>query len=147
MVYEPVIFEMNRFRTIHIQIENKTVSKIYEEPNIPVALKKLGFDIKTISCGGTKDKWIQEREQWHSGANFFAFAPGKIIGYERNVHTVEELFKNGFEVLKARDVISGKASPNDYKKCVVTIAGSELARGGGGARCMTMPFNREEVNW
>lgn len=147
MVYEPVIFEMNRFRTIHIQIEDHRVDKIYEEPNILVALKKLGLDIKTVSCGGTKDAWIQEREQWHSGANFFAFAPGKIMGYERNVHTIEELSKNGFEVLKARDVISGKNSPDDYKKCVVTIAGSELARGGGGARCMTMPFNREEVNW
>jgi len=147
MVYEPVVFEMNRYRTIHIKIENKKVSKIYEEPNIPVALKKLGFDIKPISCGGTRDKWIQEREQWHSGANFFAFAPGKVIGYERNVNTIEELNKNGFEVLRACDIIKGKISPEDYKKCVVTIAGSELARGGGGARCMTMPFNRDELNW
>ncbi|MGE4587198.1 MAG: arginine deiminase family protein [Mangrovibacterium sp.] len=29
---------------------------------------------------------------------------------------------------------------------MITIAGSELARGGGGARCMTMPFRRKEIN-
>jgi len=30
-------------------------------------------------------------------------------------------------------------------KCVVTIPGSELARGGGGARCMSMPIRRKKV--
>ena len=145
MVYEPVIYKMNRFRTIHIQIENKKVFKIEEQPNIPTALKKLGIDLKPISCGGNNDPWVQEREQWHSGANFFAFEPGKVIGYQRNIYTVEALNKNGFEVLKATDIIERKVSPNDYKKCVVTIAGSELSRGGGGARCMTMPVRRAEV--
>lgn len=147
MVYPPVVFGMSRFRTIHLEIENGKVSSIKEFANIPTALKTLGMDLKPIYCGGTGDPWNQEREQWHSGANFFAFAPGKVIGYQRNVHTIEELNKNGYEVLAATDVISGKASPDDCKKCVVTIAGSELARGGGGARCMTMPFKRAKVDW
>lgn len=147
MVYEPVIYKMNRLRTIHIQIENKQVTKIEELANIPSALKKLGIDLKPINCGGNNDSWIQEREQWHSGANFFAFAPGKIIGYARNDHTIEELNKNGFEVLHATDVINGKILIDDYEKCIIQIAGSELARGGGGARCMTMPIKRAEVNW
>jgi len=146
MVYEPVIFKMNKYRTIHIKIDRGNV-KISEEPDIPDALRKTGIDLKPVVCGGTPDPWIQEREQWHSGANFFAFAPGKLIGYERNIHTIEELNKNGYEILKATDVISGKINPDDYSKCVVTIEGSELARGGGGARCMTMPFRRAEVNW
>ncbi len=147
MVYERVITKMNRLRTIHIQIENKKVVKIKEEPDILVILKKLGFDFKPVICGGNNDTWIQEREQWHSGANFLAFAPGKIIGYERNSHTIEALNNNGFEILKSNDVIEGKVSVDNYKKCVVLIPGSELARGGGGARCMTMPVRRGEVIW
>ncbi|HKL32406.1 MAG TPA: arginine deiminase family protein, partial [Tangfeifania sp.] len=146
MVYEPVVYGLSRYKTIHLKIDNGNVV-ITEEPNIPEALKKLGIDLKPIACGGKKDPWTQEREQWHSGANFLAFAPGKIIGYERNVNTLEELNKNGFEILKALDVISGKINPDDYTKCVISIAGSELARGGGGARCMTMPFKRQEVKW
>ncbi len=147
MVYEPVIYKMNRLRTIHIQLDNKKVTKIEEVPNIPAVLKTLGMDLKPINCGGNNDLWIQEREQWHSGANFFAFAPGKIMGYERNSHTIEELNKNGYETIKANDVIEGKVLLDDFKKCVVLIAGSELARGGGGARCMTMPVRRAAVDW
>ncbi len=146
MVYEPIIFEINRYRTIHLAVENGRVCSITDEPNILVALGKLGIDLRPIACGGKKDAWTQEREQWHSGANFFAFAPGKVIGYERNSHTIEELNRYGFEVITAEEVIAGRKSPDDYRRCVVTIAGSELARGGGGARCMTMPVRRTEIN-
>jgi arginine deiminase len=146
MVYEPVIYRLSRYKTIHIKIDSGKV-EITEEPNIPEALKKLGIDLKPVTCGGKKDPWTQEREQWHSGANFFVFAPGKIIGYERNVNTLEELNKNGFEIIRALDVIRGKVNVDDYEKCAVTIAGSELARGGGGARCMTLPIHRDEVAW
>jgi len=147
MIYEPVLTKMNRLRTIHILIENRKVVKIEEKPNILVALKEVGIDVKPVFCGSKTDSWIQEREQWHSGANFFAFAPGKVIGYERNSHTIDELNQNGFEVLKANDIIDGKIMVDNYEKCVVLIAGSELARGGGGARCMTMPVRRGEVSW
>jgi len=146
MVFEPII-KMSRLRTIHIVIDNQEVVKIEERPNILEALQKLGIDVKPVFCGSKTDSWIQEREQWHSGANFFAFAPGKVIGYERNSHTIDELSNSGFEVLKAAEVIEGKISVEDYKKCVVMIPGSELARGGGGARCMTMPVRRGEVEW
>lgn len=147
MVYDPILKNQNRLKTIHIHIDNNKVKKIEEENCVVSALKKLGVDLQPISCGGGKDSWIQEREQWHSGANFFAFAPGKVIGYERNSYTIQELNNNGFEVLDAQDVISGKVSPDNYKRCVIQIPGSELARGGGGARCMTMPFRRAEVSW
>ncbi len=59
----------------------------------------------------------------------------------------QKLNKNGFDVLKAKDVIEGIIHPDQYKKCVLTIEGSELARGGGGARCMTMPLKRNKVDW
>lgn len=147
MIYEQVVTKMNRLRTIHITIDNGKVTLIEEVANILIALKKLGINLKPVLCGGKNDTWIQEREQWHSGANFLAFAPGKIIGYERNSHTIEALNNEGYAVLKADDVIKQKVAINDYEKCVVVIAGSELARGGGGARCMTMPIKRKELNW
>lgn len=146
MVYEPLIMGTNRFHTIHIEVENGEVKRIYEEKNLPKALKKLGMDMKHVKCGGEIDSWTQEREQWHSGANFFAFAPGKIIGYERNVHTIDQLNSNGFQVIQAKDLLSGLCDIPEGK-CVITIPGSELARGGGGARCMTMPLQRKKVNW
>jgi arginine deiminase len=147
MVYEPLIMRTSRFHTIHMQVENGEVTLITEEDNLLRGLKKLNMDLKPLYCGGRKDLWIQEREQWHSGANFFAIAPGQIIGYERNVNTIEELSQNGFEVIRAKDIINGSAEIPAKKKCVITIAGSELARGGGGARCMTMPFCRKAVDW
>lgn len=144
MVYGPLIMRTNRFHTIHIQIENGKVIDISECKNLPKALKKLGIDMDPIRCGGGIDSWTQEREQWHSGANFLAFAPGKVIGYERNVHTMEQLSRKGFEIIPASELISGtREIPSG--KCVITIPGSELARGGGGARCMSMPIRRKNI--
>lgn len=145
MVYEPLFLAHNRFRTIHITISNGKVVSIKNEPGLLSALKSLKFDLKPIKCGGD-DAWHQEREQWHSGANFFAIAPGVVMGYERNNYTVEELNKNGFDVIKAKDIIE-KNLPIPTQKTIITIAGAELARGGGGARCMSMPVRRKKVDW
>lgn len=144
MVYEPLIMKKSKYATLHLIVENGKIKSINEVNNIPKILNKLGMPVEPILCGGGKFQH-QEREQWHSGANFFAFAPGKIIGYERNNYTIEALNKSGFSVLKAIDIISGKEDVNNYKKAVVTIQGSELSRGGGGARCMTMPIRREKL--
>lgn len=144
MVYEPLIMGTNRYHTIHIQVENGKVVDISEKKNLVKALKNLGIDMKPVHCGGVLGDWTQEREQWHSGANFFAFAPGQVIGYERNVHTLEQLNQNGFEVIPAREILTG-AKQIPQGKCVITIPGSELARGGGGARCMTMPIRRKSI--
>lgn len=146
MVFKPLITQANQYQTVHIVIEDGRVTSIRPVSGLLSVLKKLGMDLKPIVCGGA-DEWDQEREQWHSGANFFAFAPGKVISYARNIHTLEELSKSGFEIVKANDFISGAADSTVYgnSPCVLTIDGSELPRGGGGARCMTMPLSRKPL--
>jgi len=145
MVYEPVILKPNKLQTVHIIVEEGKVVSIFNEENLLSALNKLGFGLEPVICGGTADQWTQEREQWHSGANFFAIAPGKVIGYARNTYTLDELSKHGYEIIKAKSIIKCHMDINDYKKCVIAIEGSELARGGGGARCMTMPVKRKPL--
>ncbi|MDA3781340.1 MAG: arginine deiminase family protein [Bacteroidales bacterium] len=147
MVYEPLITKTNKYQTIHITIENGKVISIREEENLLKSLNDLGMDLKPIYCGGRTDSWIQEREQWHSGANFFSVGSGKVIGYARNTYTMDEMNNNGFEIIKAKDIIKGKIDLTNYKKYVIALDGSELPRGGGGARCMTMPFRRKPVKW
>ena len=146
MVYEPVVMQTHRYDTVHIHIEEGQVVEIREEDNLLSALGKLGMELEPLFCGGRSDRWLQEREQWHSGANFFALAPGQVIGYGRNEHTIAELSNAGFAVVPASDVIAGETDLDEVGRCVVTIDGSELARGGGGCRCMTMPIGREPVD-
>jgi arginine deiminase len=143
MVYEPLILKSNKYQTIQIDLDNGKVVSIRNVENLVGALKDLGMDLKPSYCGGQKDTVTQEREQWHSGANFFAIGPGKIIGYNRNVHTLENLNHSGYEVIPAKDVLNGITDLNKIEKYVLTIDGAELSRGGGGVRCMTMPFKRE----
>lgn len=148
MIFKPLIMRANQYQTVHIVIEGGKVSSIRPVAGLLPALRSLGMDLKPLVCGGDDD-WDQEREQWHSGANFFAFAPGKVITYARNIHTLDELDRSGFEIVKASDFIAGK-----HQDCIsgdalyaIAIDGSELPRGGGGARCMTMPLSRQKVNW
>jgi len=147
MIFEPLIMSSTRMLTIHITIDKGEVISIKEEKNILAALRNLGMDLEPVYCGGNNDLTIMEREQWQSGANFVALEPGKVIGYARNVNTIEALNNSGFEIITAKDIVKGKAKLEDYSNVVVTIQGNELSRGGGGARCMTMPLRRGEVKW
>ncbi len=147
MIFEPLILRPNKYQTVLITVQNCKVKEIKNVENILTALKGLGMDLKPIQCGGTKDQWTQEREQWHSGANFFAIGPGKVIGYGRNNYTAEEMNKQGYEIIRAKEILSGKVDLQHYNRYLITLDGSELPRGGGGARCMTMPVSRKPVSW
>ena len=86
--------------------------------------KHLKRPIKLINCGGN-DLITSGREQWNDGANTLAIAPGEVIVYSRNHVTNEMLRKEGIRVLE--------------------IPSSELSRGRGGPRCMSMPLYREDI--
>lgn len=144
MVYEPLILKSNKYQTIQIDMEHGKVISIRNVENLVKALKDLGMDLKPSFCGGEKDSVTQEREQWHSGANFFALGPGKLIGYNRNIHTLENLHQSGYEIIGSKDVLNGKVELSTINKYVLTIEGAELSRGGGGVRCMTMPYKRKK---
>jgi len=85
--------------------------------------KYLKKDITLIPCGGG-DKIISEREQWNDGSNTLCIAPGVVIVYDRNNITNAVLRRYGIKVLEMHS--------------------SELSRGRGGPRCMSMPLFRED---
>lgn len=78
--------------------------------------------VKFIKCGGNS-AIASEREQWNDGSNALCVEPGKVIVYDRNTITNSILRDNGLQTLE--------------------IASSELSRGRGGPRCMSMPLERE----
>jgi arginine deiminase len=146
VVFSPLITGLHKCRAFHIHFQQGESKRIIEYPGVLEALRTQGMDLQPISCGG-QDALRQEREQWSSGANFFALAPGHVIGFEHNQATAEELSKNDFEIVSADQFISEERTLDPEKATLVTMHGSELSRGGGGCRCMTMPLNRETVDW
>lgn len=146
MIYEPVVMQTHRYDTVHIAVGADGSVDIREEDTLLGGLARLGHELEALFCGGRSDRWLQEREQWHSGANFFALAPGQVVGYGRNEHTLAELDRAGFAVVPAEQVVDGSVDLDATGRCVVTIGGSELARGGGGCRCMTLPVGREPLD-
>ena len=144
MAFEPMLRKQGLFAgkdTTLISIDGGKIS-YRSVPNILDGLRSLGWDIEPV-LGGGSDPWVQLREQWHSGANFFSLGDGKVIGYRRNTNTIDALDRAGFAVLNAEDIVAGKVDMNSYDKFVATFPGSELPRAGGGARCMTMPILRD----
>ena len=80
--------------------------------------------VRLIECGGG-DPIAAAREQWNDGSNTLAIAPGVVVTYDRNYVTNQKLREAGITVLE--------------------VPGSELGRGRGGPRCMSMPLVREDV--
>ena len=145
MIFEPMLRKQGLFAgcdTTLISVKNHRVT-YRPVSDILAGLRHLDWNVEPI-YGGGYDPWVQLREQWHSGANFFSLGEGKVLGYRLNAYTIEALDKAGYAVLQAKDICNGKVLMDDYKKFVAVFPASELPRAGGGARCMTMPIWRDE---
>lgn len=84
----------------------------------------IGESVELIMCGGG-DAICADREQWNDGSNTLCVSPGRVIVYDRNVETNRALRSAGLEVLE--------------------MPSSELSRGRGGPRCMSMPLYRDDL--
>lgn len=106
------------------------------------ALKTLGVRLDPIGCGGPERRF-QEREQWSSGCNFVAVRPGLVLGYSRNEQTYAAMQRDGgYRIVGALDFLTGADDIGEGERAAIVFEGSELVRGGGGPRCMTLPVRR-----
>lgn len=103
-------------RTLKIDVKKSLKDALKNSLHIP--------GVNLIPSGGG-DLVTAAREQWNDSTNTLAVAPGVVVTYERNAVSNRTLRENGIEVLE--------------------IEGSELVRGRGGPRCMSMPLNREAL--
>ncbi len=100
---------------------NVILHKEVIQESITTVLKKEIPFLEVIETGdGNPD--YSSREQWYDGANVFAISPRRVISYDRNKFTNRALKEAGVEVIET--------------------SSSELSRGLGGPRCMTMPLQR-----
>ena len=108
------------------QAETGRLSITEERGSLEDLLREhLGLDrVTLIPCGGGS-VIDAAREQWNDGSNTLCIAPGKVVVYSRNHVTNRAMEDAGVQVL--------------------TIPSSELSRGRGGPRCMTMPLVRSAV--
>ncbi|MCC5912031.1 MAG: arginine deiminase [Clostridiaceae bacterium] len=106
--------------------EGKTTPKVKPMESLNTTLRDaLGLSAVQFIQSGGGDEITAAREQWNDSTNTLAIAPGVVITYNRNEASNETLRKHGIEV--------------------VEIEGSELVRGRGGPRCMSMPLVRENL--
>ena len=109
-----------------VTYENKELHIEEEHGELAALLAaNLGVEkVDLIRCGG-ENIVAAGREQWNDGSNTLTIAPVVVMVYKRNTITNAILESKGLRLIQ--------------------ISGSELVRGRGGPRCMSMPFVREDI--
>ena len=126
-------------KALSLTVEPGGGTVLQEFSSLSKALRAAGKPLEFIRCGG-EDPVSEAREQWLAAANTFALAPGAIVTFEANAATNSRLEKEGFTLLvPGEDALPEPPLSGRY---AFTIPGVELARGGGGPRCMTLPVVR-----
>ena len=111
--------------TLHPGKEDGELEIKYNDDLKEVLKEALGLDALDLIPTGNGDPIIAAREQWNDGSNTLAIAPGEVVTYDRNYVSNDLLRKHGILVHEVRS--------------------SELARGRGGPRCMSMPIVRQDL--
>ena len=113
-------------RVFSVTYENEQLKIVEEKGDLAELLaENLGVEKVTLIPCGDGNIVAAAREQWNDGSNTLTIAPGVVVVYDRNTVTNKKLEEYGLRLIKIR--------------------GSELVRGRGGPRCMSMPFEREEI--
>ena len=109
-----------------LELEEGKVRIREEQGRLEDILKEhLELDQVTLIQCGSGSVVDAAREQWSDGSNTLAIAPGEVVVYERNHVTNRILEEHGIKTH--------------------VIGCSELSRGRGGPRCMSMPLIREDL--
>lgn len=118
---------MGNIRYVHryVPVESEeriTAQRVPEDRSfVDILRDEFESDLTVINTAGGSSQFAA-REQRTDATNVLAIAPRTVVAYERNERTVAELVRHGVTCLGIDD--------------------SELVRGLGGPRCMTMPLRR-----